>query len=1032
MRSSAAAVVFLLQLLLLLSCARQDDASAPAARDGLAAALRTAAAVTDSLLASADEPDAEAAEHRRILAHAKRLGRSSPEAADVQAFLDDWRAAPQDIRLLDLADRCRPALEAFAADGGLPPAPPAGSQAARFLDVRGDEPEDHGDVDAWRSFAAQAVGLSAGETLHLQLRLADLEEQAGDPEAAFRCRLESLPELHRLAGPSAAGRIWYDVAMALLGRDALDMADQAADRLARCAEAVGAAGLRFRTTYVRGCLLDRRTRYDAALDTFAALEERARAKDSFYWQNRSISRQVLVERARGDLSAALEHTYRSRSLALDSGRWDFVAARHTVIAGMHRALGRLDSARVHIEIAAALAANLGIPRVLDLVDQERQLYALQIGDYAQADSLTAELLARPEIQSDPSLVRDLKLDLMTFGLENDRPDLAYRSLQHLRSQAGITRISTDYDARLWLALRAAELYARQGEFAAAAVEMDSVTDLAYGAVGAPDVWLLEQTRGRVAELMDDPATAEEHYRTALAAARELANPDNVRRSRVGLGQVLIDQGRHGEARALFAEALDAPEFLTAFQAALFTGQAFAADGRHAEALEAYTGARSLITPDVSPSLRERVAVAEAVSLAALGRRTEAWRRLQEAPPALERRRDADNAEILQAFHHGVQHSRAELTLSLLHDDPALVPDGGAVNAALNILTGLHGEGAGGEAAPVPVTDGDLVLWTFLGRDRGFACIGSAAGWRLRELTDLPDLRRLANDVTADMARSGAEIAWDEAGRLTDVLLGADLGLWAPGGTLTLAVDGVLQGLPWPALPLPDGGGQFVDRGPLRHATGARGRPKPAGPAAVRLLALGADGLEAGDDVRLREAAREAREVASLFPAGTADVLVGTDADWDAMRLLPLADYGVIHIATHARVSLGRRGGSTLRLTAGGRDRPVTAVELRELPVRADLVYLSCCEGAGLAVDRGSGVDSLARSFLQAGARAVVASVLATDDEASRLLAGRFYEAWLAGEAPAAALRSAQRSLRDGGFAHPCWWAFQRVLVTDGS
>jgi CHAT domain-containing protein len=74
---------------------------------------------------------------------------------------------------------------------------------------------------------------------------------------------------------------------------------------------------------------------------------------------------------------------------------------------------------------------------------------------------------------------------------------------------------------------------------------------------------------------------------------------------------------------------------------------------------------------------------------------------------------------------------------------------------------------------------------------------------------------------------------------------------------------------------------------------------------------------------------------------------------------------------------------------------------------------------------------LARSFLAAGAHAVIAPSTRIEDEAARQLAGRFYGHWLEGLSVEAALRRAQLDLRDGGarWAHPYYWAFYQTIGT---
>ena len=74
--------------------------------------------------------------------------------------------------------------------------------------------------------------------------------------------------------------------------------------------------------------------------------------------------------------------------------------------------------------------------------------------------------------------------------------------------------------------------------------------------------------------------------------------------------------------------------------------------------------------------------------------------------------------------------------------------------------------------------------------------------------------------------------------------------------------------------------------------------------------------------------------------------------------------------------------------------------------RVRLLVLSACSTAGGAVERGEGVLSLARPFLAAGVRQVLATVSAVDDDVAPLLVA-FHSKMREGATPAAALRAVQ-------------------------
>jgi CHAT domain-containing protein len=108
----------------------------------------------------------------------------------------------------------------------------------------------------------------------------------------------------------------------------------------------------------------------------------------------------------------------------------------------------------------------------------------------------------------------------------------------------------------------------------------------------------------------------------------------------------------------------------------------------------------------------------------------------------------------------------------------------------------------------------------------------------------------------------------------------------------------------------------------------------------------------------------------------------------------------------------------------GEDGFVRLHDIYGLNLPVDLVVLSACNtGLGRHV-AGEGLIGLVRGFMYAGARRVVASLWAVDDEATRELMTRFYRGMFQdGLKPAAALRAAQLALlASAKWNAPYYWA----------
>jgi CHAT domain-containing protein/tetratricopeptide (TPR) repeat protein len=138
------------------------------------------------------------------------------------------------------------------------------------------------------------------------------------------------------------------------------------------------------------------------------------------------------------------------------------------------------------------------------------------------------------------------------------------------------------------------------------------------------------------------------------------------------------------------------------------------------------------------------------------------------------------------------------------------------------------------------------------------------------------------------------------------------------------------------------------------------------------------------------ARREVTEVASLL-GGRATVLTDADASEAAVRD-HLSGRSILHFATHGIVREDETLGSFLALRGDGQtDGRLTADEVYELKLDADLVVLSACSSA-LGPTGSEGIIGFTRAFLYAGAASVIATSWNVPDASSYELMHRFYRA----------------------------------------
>jgi CHAT domain-containing protein len=158
--------------------------------------------------------------------------------------------------------------------------------------------------------------------------------------------------------------------------------------------------------------------------------------------------------------------------------------------------------------------------------------------------------------------------------------------------------------------------------------------------------------------------------------------------------------------------------------------------------------------------------------------------------------------------------------------------------------------------------------------------------------------------------------------------------------------------------------------------------------------------------------QEVMSVAKIMKGSTA-LLLDDNATEAAFKALPLADFGIIHLAVPGVANMGYpdRAALVLGSSPGSQDDGLLQVrEIRDLPIRADLVTLSARETGNGRLLGEEGIATLERAFLLAGAKSVIASLWTADDTYTIALMKRLYQHLVDGADTGAALREAKLDL----------------------
>jgi CHAT domain-containing protein/Tfp pilus assembly protein PilF len=135
----------------------------------------------------------------------------------------------------------------------------------------------------------------------------------------------------------------------------------------------------------------------------------------------------------------------------------------------------------------------------------------------------------------------------------------------------------------------------------------------------------------------------------------------------------------------------------------------------------------------------------------------------------------------------------------------------------------------------------------------------------------------------------------------------------------------------------------------------------------------------------------------------------------------------LHFATHGLFNPDAPLLSSIALAAppvsSGEDGFLSAREIFDLDLRADMVVLSACETARGKVISGEGMVGLTWALFVAGSPTQVVSQWKVDDASTAILMREFYTRLKAGQNKDVALRMASLQLQsDREYAHPFYWA----------
>ncbi len=146
------------------------------------------------------------------------------------------------------------------------------------------------------------------------------------------------------------------------------------------------------------------------------------------------------------------------------------------------------------------------------------------------------------------------------------------------------------------------------------------------------------------------------------------------------------------------------------------------------------------------------------------------------------------------------------------------------------------------------------------------------------------------------------------------------------------------------------------------------------------------------------------------------------------------EFGLFHFALHGTLDRNNPDNSALIFEKDNGPDELTASEIYNLNLPANLIVLSACNSGAGPVAVGDGVRSLTRSFIHAGSASVVTSLWESTDASTRTILDHFYTLLKSGKTKSEALRLAKLAYIKNAsptFKHPKYWA-HLILVGDDS
>ncbi|MGE5114541.1 MAG: CHAT domain-containing protein [Acidobacteriaceae bacterium] len=746
---------------------------------------------------------------------------------------------------------------------------------------------------------------------------------------------------------------------------------------------------------------------------------------------------------------------------------DAVIRRRIIQAIAHYRLGELDQSAADLTEAEQLARAKQQDLLPDVV-MARASLMLNRGDYAKAEGLYIAALGMARQQKRLFLETSVIGNLGVLALKRKRCGeaidwftSAQANAQQLQNQLIASRILGNLG---WC-------YYTLGEFDRA---LDNYTEaeaasIKIGAVQDQLIWL--NNIGLIYDAQRDYNRAQQYYEQSLKIARDLQDNSQAVIALNNLALAALKMGELEEADTYNQEAMRLEKELSDktwdLYSVLNAGSIAAGRGQNNAALKLFRDVIQGAGDDLS--LRWEAESHLAALYASENRDVTADLQYKKGLETIDKARNAlsedhrlsflntatefynDYIDFLIAHHRErealavAEHSRARtlaegLKLPVGQVGEPFHPEQNARRLNSVILSYWLKPG---QSYLWVVTPSKVQLFTLPGRDQIDAAVEDYRKGLLgpRGLRDPADAEKLYNMLVAP-----AEKLIRAAGKDPRLLKAADVGHGKTPPRVIVIADGSLLSLNFETLMAPTPEPHYwIEDAIVSNAasiallraenraivsSGHRTLKKNGSTARSRggsILLIGDPNYAGTDFPQLSQAKLEVEKVESYFPAPERTVIEDKAAVPAAYDQAKPGQFSYIHFVAHGTASRVSPLDSSIVLSKQGDAYKLYARDIMQQPLKADLVTVSACYGAGNRAYSGEGLVGLSWAFLRAGAHNVIAALWEVNDASTPQLMDNLYRNINNGEDPASALRHAKLDLlhSDNVYRRPFYWgAFQ--------